>query len=124
MMTENISASACELKKNIGKVVIQLNEDIVSLQRIKRKRNASGNKTLEEKHTHLETKIKDTRDGLKTTLEQLEAQPSYVTAEKLDKLVKLMKNSIETVEILIGSDTQDTMKWWKNRSSKYKNRLK
>ena len=103
-MTSNLNATIVELKKNIGKTVIQLNEDILVLQRIYKKRKLSKDKPLEKKELEVESRVKTAKENLEATIESLEKQPAYVTSEKLEKFVRMMTNTVETANILFTQE--------------------
>ena len=103
-MTSDLNATIVELKKNIGKTVIQLNEDILVLQRIYKKRKLSKDKPLEKKELEVESRVKTAKENLEATIESLEKQPAYVTSEKLEKFVRMMTNTVETANILFTQE--------------------
>ena len=94
----NLDASANELKKNIGKVVISMNEDMLALQQVYKK--AKGMKELDGKDAELESRVKKSQKSLEKTLNELDAQPAYVQSEGLEKSLKLMKTTLDTSKIL------------------------
>ena len=98
-----LDISSKELKKNIGKVVIQMNNDMMVLQKVYKKVRSSEEKKLSTKDADIESRVIKSRDKLKETITALENQPSQVAAEGLEKFLKLMKTTMETAEILIDS---------------------
>ena len=84
-----LDVSSKELKKNIGKVVIQMNDDMMVLQRVYKKVRTSEEKKLSSKDAEIESRVIKSRDKLKETITVLEKQPSQVAAEGLEKFLKL-----------------------------------
>ena len=91
-----------ELKKSIGKTIIGLNDDI--LEFLKETRSVKEGEELSKKGESLKKSIGEKKKVLAETLEKLEDQPDYVTKEKLDKTVKMIKNNIETATKVIENN--------------------
>ena len=96
--------SAIELKKSIGKAVMQINSDMLALQQVYRKVKPSADKELNKKDCALETKVKNLYNGLKETVAKLNSKPDYVKSEGFDKMIKLMTTTLETADMLFDSN--------------------
>ena len=94
--------SSTELKKSIGKTIIGLNDDI--LEFLKENKSVKEGEDLSKKGEMLKKAIGEKKKVLAETLEKLEDQPDYVTKEKLDKTVKMIKNNIETAAKVIENN--------------------
>ena len=89
-MTKNESGiveSANELKKSIGKAVIQTNSDILALLQVYKKSKAAGTVSLSEKDIALQDRVRKACEGLDDTAKALQSQSEYVTSEGLEKLL-------------------------------------
>ena len=95
-----LDESLAELKKNIGKVVIQMNDDMLTVQQAYKKRK-STKKELGEKEKIVENRIVESRAVLESAALKLSENPEYVKYKGVDKLSKLINTTIETAKILI-----------------------
>ena len=100
-----LSESANELKKNIGKAVIQINSDILTLIEVYKKGKLSGTVLLSDKDAAVEDRVKTTSARLEETIKTLQSQPDYVKSEGLDKLIKLMSTTTETAHTLFDANS-------------------
>ena len=89
-----LSGSVNEIKKSIGHIVPKANLDILDLQKGYKKLEDGGSLSMWE--IEEEKSLKEKMDGLKAGIDNLEGREGYVENGKLEKLLKMMKMTLET----------------------------
>ena len=72
--------SSAELKKSIGRIVIDINSDILDL--LSERRKASNGEKLTKKGEDLKERVLEKKKALERVLEQIQSNPSFVKEEK------------------------------------------
>ena len=92
--------TAKDLKKQIGGLVFQANDDILALQMGYRRVKEGGE--LSKKEIEVEKSLFEKKKGLEEAIANLETRPDYIKEEKLDKFMKMMKTTVETAQKLLA----------------------
>ena len=98
----NAGTTSNNLKKSIGKIIHGINSDILEYVEEKKKVKTGG--TLSKKGEAKEDAVKKKKEALEDSLKGLEDRPEYVEQEKMEKLVKMIKDNILTAEKALNSD--------------------
>ena len=98
----HLDKSIIDIRKNVGKVVIEINEDMIMLQRAYKLVKPQGKK-LEGKDAVIENKVIESSENLKSTLQNIKDRADFACSEELRKVVKLISTTLETAQILLGS---------------------
>ena len=99
---EDLGASLAELKKYVGKLVVQMNGDMLLLQRAYKRKSSSGRK-LEGKEAEIELRVREHQSSLETVLQTLENDPEHGKVKGVDKMMKMILTTIETTKIMMES---------------------
>ena len=92
------------LKKSIGRIIMQLNSEILEL--LEEYKKVKTDVPLSRKGKALEEAVKNKKDALKDALDSLEKRAGYVNQENLEKFIDMIKVNIVTAEKALteGSD--------------------
>ena len=93
-MTASHIKTSSQLKKSIGNLILNINSDILELQK-EYKKNVEP-VSVKKKETELEEAVIDRRKVLQDIVEDSGGKPEYVKKEELVKTVRMMKTSIDT----------------------------
>ena len=93
-MTASHIKTSSQLKKSIGNLILNINSDILELQK-ECKKNVEPN-SVKKKETELEEAVINRRKVLQDIVEDSGGKPEYVKKEELVKTVRMMKTSIDT----------------------------
>ena len=92
--TSPSSAKATELKKNIGRVIVKINSEVLDL--IVEYRKIKHNGEFSDAGKNLEESVKKKKINLENTLAKLELRAEFIKQEKMEKFIKMVKTNIET----------------------------
>ena len=101
-----LTGSVKDLKKTIGKLVINANADILCLQKGYSKLKDGG--TLSKSEEEIEKSLVLKKEALVEAIKSLEARAEYVKEECLDKFLKMMKTTSETAATLLSRKSEAT----------------
>ena len=93
-----------ELKKSIGKLIIKLSSEVLELLEEKRKHKKDKG-DLSSKGQDLKRSIAEKKKALEDTLKDLEARTDYISEEKLEKYIRMMKVNIGTAKQVLEADS-------------------
>ena len=82
------------LKKSIGKIIININSEILEL--IEEKKKVKNDVPLSKKGVDRENAVRKKKEALEDALKGLEERPEFVTQEKMEKFVDMIKENIAT----------------------------
>ena len=103
MAASHIKTSS-QLKKTIGKLILNINSDILELQK-EYKKNVEPD-SVKKKETELEEAVIDRKRVLQDIVDDLGGKPEYVKKEDLVKTVQMMKTSIDTASKVLEYNTK------------------
>ena len=103
MAASHIKTSS-QLKKTIGKLILNINSDILELQK-EYKKNVEPD-SVKKKESELEEAVIDRKRVLQDIVDDLGGKPEYVKKEDLVKTVKMMKTSIDTASKVLEYNTK------------------
>ena len=83
-----------QLKKSIGKIIIDLNSEILELQAEYKK--VKPGTSLSTKGVKIEKAVKDKKAALEEAVKGLEARQDFVIKEKMEKTTAMIKDNIAT----------------------------
>ena len=93
-----------ELKKSIGKLIIKLSSEVLELLEEKRKHKKDKG-DLSSKGQDLKRSIAEKKKALEDTLKDLEARTDYISEEKLEKYIRMIKVNIDTAKQVLEADS-------------------
>ena len=103
MAASHIKTSS-QLKKTIGKLILNINSDILELQK-EYKKNVEPD-SVKKKESELEEAVIDRKRVLQDIVDDLGGKPEYVKKEDLVKTVQMMKTSIDTASKVLEYNTK------------------
>ena len=103
MAASHIKTSS-QLKKTIGKLILNINSDILELQK-EYKKNVEP-ESVKKKESELEEAVIDRKRVLQDIVDDLGGKPEYVKKEDLVKTVQMMKTSIDTASKVLEYNTK------------------
>ena len=86
--------TANTLKKSIGKIIININSEILEL--LEEKKKVKDDVTLSKKGVDKENAVRKKKEALEDAIKGLEERPDYVAQEKMEKFVDMIKENIAT----------------------------
>ena len=95
-----METSTLELKRKVGDLVISLNSDVLELQKIFSKVKDGDYSQLSSSELLKKSKVEEHKTILEKGVKQLESTPEYVKEEKLEKFIKMMKVTIDNVNMV------------------------
>ena len=101
----NLNRSAADLKKNIGRLILKLNSDVLDL--IVEYRKVKHNGDFSEKGKDLELSVTKKKVSLEKTLKMFESKPDFVKQEKLERFVSMVNTNISTAAKVLESKEED-----------------
>ena len=93
----NMEQSTAQMKKYAGNLVLNVNNDILELQKVYLKIKDGDYNKLTDSDRSKEKRIEANKKKLEETVSKLGSMKDYVKEEKLEKLVKMMKTTIQSV---------------------------
>ena len=92
--------SSNQIKKNVGKLILKVNGDILELQ------NEFGKEAsaLSVKATRIKAEIDKNKEDLTKILENLEERSEFVQEKNLKKTVNMIRMNIDTIKKVLGGE--------------------
>ena len=84
--------SSDQIKKNVGKIILQVNNDILELQ---------SERIADTAATDLKQNIESCQQVLVKSLHSLKEKPGFITNYQLGKLASLIETNIETIQAVL-----------------------
>ena len=88
--------SSAQLKKYAGNLVLNVNNDILELQKIYARIKDGDFIQLTDSDRAKEKKIEENKILLENPVSKLDSMKEYVQEEKLEKILKMMKTTIQS----------------------------
>ena len=88
--------SSAQLKKYAGNLVLNVNNDILELQKIYARIKDGAFSQLTDSDRAKEKKIEENKILLENPVSKLDSMKEYVQEEKLEKILKMMKTTIQS----------------------------
>ena len=99
--------STLELKRKVGDLVLSVNSDVIELQKVSSKLKDGNNSQLTEAELFKKNKVEEHKSILEKGVKQLESKPEYVKEEKLEKVIKMMKVTIDNVNMIFTNKAEE-----------------
>ena len=84
--------SSDQIKKNVGKIILKVNNDILELQ---------SERIADTAATDLKQNIESCQQVLVKSLHSLKEKPGFITNYQLGKLASLIETNIETIQAVL-----------------------
>ena len=91
----NSSKSIDQVKKNVRKIILQVNSDILELQN----ERTTGAATATVKQS-----IENSQQNLVKSLQSLKEKPGFIVKNQLQKMVSMIETNIETIRRVLRED--------------------
>ena len=102
MAINNPNEDSSHLKKVVGKIVLQINSDLLDLT--KEYKNVKEETPLSAKGVQLEKEVENKKDDLVKILNNLNEDPKYSRDKNLNKTLKMIKMNIDTASNVLESN--------------------
>ena len=100
MGDDQANLSSNQIKKNVGKLVLKVNGDILELQ----KEFGKEASALSVRATRIKTEIEKNEEVLIKILENLEERSEFVQEKNLKKTVNMIRMNIDTIKKVLGGE--------------------
>ena len=98
--------TANTLKKSIGKIIININSEILEL--LEEKKKVKDDVTLSKKGVDKENAVRKKKEALEDAIKGLEERPDYVAQEKMEKFVDMIKENIATAGKALSNSGEES----------------